>query len=123
MRKIAIAVIGLLLPAACQKPDARLVVLIGATTTVAPGAQPIEDSVVVIAGGKIRSVGMRKDVPIPQNSDRVDLKGRWIVPAAGARIGIAEPANLLVLTQAPNGIAPASPGAVETRMSGGEWSH
>lgn len=123
MRKLLLAVTGLLVLTACQKPDARLTVLIGATTIVASGAQPIEDSVIVIAGGKIRSIGMRKDVPVPQNSDRIDLKGRWIVPADGARLVIADPANLLVLKRAPNDIAPASPGDVETRMTAGQWAH
>ena len=63
--------------AGCQKqPTVRLKVLIGATTIVAPGAQPIEDSIVVIAGEKIRSVGMRKDVPVPPcvGSNRPDRR-------------------------------------------------
>ena len=82
----------------------RLKVLIGATTIVAPGAQPIEDSIVVIAGPKIRAVGERKDIPVPQASDRTDLTGEWIVPADGSRIEVDEIANLLILKHAPNGI-------------------
>ena len=113
---------GLVLLAACnQQPEARMKVLIGATTVVAPGAQPIPDSIVVVAGSKIRSVGERKDIPVPQNSDRIDLSGKWIVPAQGARIGIEEPANLLVLRNAPNDAAPASPGDIEARLTAGEW--
>jgi hypothetical protein len=122
MRKKLVPVILLLLLAGCQKkPDVRLTVLIGATTIVAPGAQPITDSIIVIAGSKIRSVGMRQDVPVPQASDRTDLTGAWVVPAQGARIAIDEPANMIVLHHAPNGIAPANPADVGAHIVNGEW--
>ena len=120
MRKSALVV--LLLLAGCRtKPDVRLKVLIGATTIVAPGAQPIEDSIIVIAGNKIRSVGMRKDVPVPQASDRTDLAGEWVVPAKGARIAVDEIANLIVLHTAPNGIDPANSADPGVRIVAGEW--
>ncbi len=95
--------------------------MIGATTIVAPGAQPIEDSVVVVAGDRIRSVGVRKDVPIPQDSERLNLAGKWIVPAGDARIGINEDANLDVLDRAPNGVTPSLPADVIRRMRHGQW--
>jgi hypothetical protein len=104
MRQRLLAVLPLLLLPACQKkPDVIVKVLIGGTTVVAPGARPIEDSIVIIAGTKIRSVGERKDVPVPQASDRTDLAGEWIVPAEGSRIEPGENANLLILKHAPNG--------------------
>jgi hypothetical protein len=109
----------LLALSACQKSDLK--VLIGATTIVAPGAQPIEDSVVVVGGGRIRSAGMRKDVPIPQDSERLDLSGKWIVPAPGARIAVNESADLMVLDRAPVNAAPSLPADVIRRMSHGEW--
>lgn len=121
MRKVLLVSFGFLLLGACRNTDVKFKVLIGATTIVAPGERPIEDSVVVIAGSKIRAVGMRKDVPVPQNSDRTDLTGRWIVPAEGSVIGPEEVANLLVLEHAPNGVAPASSGDVGARLVAGEW--
>jgi hypothetical protein len=111
----------LLLAAACQKPEGRVKVLIGATTTIAPGRQPIPDSIIVIAGARIRSVGLRKDTPVPQASDRTDLSGKWVVPAAGARIEPDDSADLLVLDHEPKGITPASPGDVGARLVAGEW--
>ena len=117
---LAISAAGLML-AGCQKSDVRLTVLIGETTVPESGAHPIDDSVIVIASEKVRAVGMRKDVPIPQNSDRVDFTGRWIVPAEGARIAPGETANLIVLSHAPNGVAPANPADVTSRMSAGQW--
>jgi hypothetical protein len=112
----------LLLLGACEKkPAVRLKVLIGATTIVAPGAKPIEDSIVVIAGSKIRSVGMRKDVPVPQASDRTDLTGAWIVPAKGSRIAVDEPANLVILHHAPNGNDIPAPDEKGATIVNGEW--
>ena len=117
--KTVLAVAGFLLLAACQKSDVK--VLIGGTAIVAPGAQPIEDSIVIVAGRNIRSVGIRKDIPIPQDSERTDLTGKWVVPAQGSRIAIGEESNLLILSHAPNGVAPADPGDVKRRLVAGEW--
>lgn len=120
-KKVACILIFLSM-ASCQKqPQGRLKVLIGATTIVAPGAQPIDDSIVIIEGKKIRSVGMRKDVPVPQASDRIDLTGEWIVPANGSRIAVGEIANLIVLRHAPNGIQPSTPSDATSRIVAGEW--
>jgi hypothetical protein len=117
-----VSLLLLLLLGACEKkPAVRLKVLIGATTIVAPGAQPIEDSIIVIAGSKIRSVGMRKDVPVPQASDRTDLTGAWIVPAKGGRIAVDEPANLVILHHAPNGKDAPAPGETGASIVNGEW--
>lgn len=113
--------LAIFLLSACKNSDVRFKVLIGATTVAGPGEKPIEDSVVVIAGSKIRSVGERKDVPIPQNSDRIDLKGKWLVPASGSVIGREEIANLLVLDHAPNGVVPANSADVGARLVAGEW--
>jgi hypothetical protein len=122
MRKVIVAMLVLLPLAGCRKkPDFTLKVLIGATTVTAPGEPPIEDSVVVISGKKIRAVGVRKDIPVPQASDRTDLAGEWIVPAEGSRIEAGETANLLILRHAPNGAAPATPTDVGARILAGEW--
>jgi len=111
----------LLLTTCRKKPDVRLKVLSGATTIVAPGAQPIPDSIIVIAGSKIRSVGMRKDIPVTGAADRTDFGGEWIVPAEGARIAVDETANLIILKHAPNGVTPATPSDISARIKAGEW--
>jgi len=115
-----------LLLAGCQKHDvgikgARLKVLIGATTITEPGVPPIEDSIVVISGSKIQSVGARKDVPVPQASDRTDLTGSWIIPADGSRIERGETANLIILHHPPNGDDPAHASDASSRIVAGEW--
>jgi hypothetical protein len=122
MRKILLPVISLLALAGCQKgPPERLKVLIGGTTIVAPGAQPIEDSIIVIAGSKVRSVGPRKDVPVPQASDRTDLTGAWVVPAKGSRIAVDETANLVIYHHVPSGDEVANPQDEGARIVAGEW--
>ena len=121
MRKGFVTALVCLSLSACGNTDVRYKVLIGATTIASAGERPIDDSIIVVAGGKIRSVGTRKEVPVPQNSDRIDLKGKWIVPENGSTIGPGEPANLIVLDHAPGGIAPANPADVESRLIAGEW--
>lgn len=119
---LAVLLLGSLLYTACQKePAGRPKVLIGATTIVAAGAQPIQDSIVIVTGTRIRAVGERKDVPVPQASDRTDLTGAWIVPAQGSHISVGETANLIILHHAPNGIEPANPGDATSRIVAGEW--
>ncbi|HWE49850.1 MAG TPA: hypothetical protein VG273_08680 [Bryobacteraceae bacterium] len=121
MRKTLLLSLGFFLLSACGNTDVKYKVLIGATTVTALGAKPIEDSVVLIGGSKIRAVGERKDVPIPQNSDRTDLTGKWIVPAAGSTIESGGIANLLVLDHPPAGVVPTNPGDVGASLVAGEW--
>jgi hypothetical protein len=122
MHRILLPFVAFLLLAACQKkPDFTLKVLIGATTVPAADEPSIEDSVVIISGKKIRAVGMRKDTPVPQASDRTDLAGEWIVPVEGSRIEAGETANLLILRHAPHGVTPAEPTDVGARILAGEW--
>jgi imidazolonepropionase-like amidohydrolase len=79
------------------------------------------DSVIVVAGRSVRSVGLRKDIPIPQDSERTDFSGKWIVPAPGARIAAGKSADLLVLDHAPDGAAPVNSGDVSRRLTAGGW--
>jgi hypothetical protein len=122
MRKVLLVASSVFLLAACKNADVRYKVLIGATTTVEQGSRPIEDAVIVISGKKIRDVGARKYIPIPQNSDRTELVGRWVIPAPGSRIAPEEPANLLVLDHAPAGIVPANQADIGARIVAGEWA-
>lgn len=123
MRKLLVPMMGFLFLAACQKSDDKVVVkvLIGATTVQTPYAPPLKDSIIVIAGSKIRAVGLRQDVPVPQASDRTDLTGQWIVPAPGSKIDAGETANLMVLDHEPKGVTPASPQDVGAQIVAGEW--
>lgn len=98
--------------AACQKADTK--VLIGGTARVSAKGPELQDSVIVVKGGKIQLVGLRKDAPITQDSERSDVTGKWIVPADGGTLEMGQPANLLVLNS-------DRAGDVARRMKDGEW--
>lgn len=97
----------------CQHPQTKI--LIGGTARVSRDGPDISDSVLVISGGKLRFVGLRKDAAITQDSERTDLRGKWIVPAdtAGRLEGNA-PADLLILNSPDRA-------NVARRMVNGEW--
>jgi hypothetical protein len=106
----------------CQSGNqvSGLKVLIGGTAIMQAGANPVQDAVIVISGDTIRAAGVRKDVPIPQDSERTDLTGKWVVPVAGGRIAPGEAADLFILNTAPSG-APAE-GTPARRMIHGQWN-
>ena len=52
---------------------------VGATAIPGDGRAAIEDSVVLVAGGRIVAVGAGH-TPIPADSERVDLTGRYLLP-------------------------------------------
>lgn len=97
-----------------------LKVLIGATAILQAGGNPIQDAVIVIDGSTIRAAGERKDVPIPQDSERTDLTGKWIVPVAGGRIAPGQRADLFILNTGPNGSPAVGPPA--RSMTHGQWN-
>ncbi len=122
MFRLLCAIAACVVMAGCQAGNqvSDLKVLIGATAVIQAGQNPIQDSVIVISGATIRAAGLRKDVPIPQNSERTDLTGKWVVPAQGGRLASGEPADLFVLNAGPNG-GPAADGP-SRRMVHGQWN-
>jgi predicted amidohydrolase YtcJ len=106
----------------CQSGNqvSGLKVLIGATAILQAGGNPVQDAVIVIDGATIRAAGERKDVPIPQDSERTDLTGKWVVPVAGGRIAPGQPADLFILNTGPNG-SPAA-GTPSRSMTHGQWN-
>jgi imidazolonepropionase-like amidohydrolase len=106
---------------ACQRGNqvSDLKVLIGANAIMKAGSNPVQDSVIVISGATIRAAGARRDVPIPQDSERTDLTGKWVVPVAGGRIAPGEPADLFILNATQSG-APAE-GVPDRKMIHGQW--
>src|SRR5262245_52635556 len=62
-----------------QPPEARTAI-VGGTVIDGNGGAPIRDAVVLIDGAQITSVGPRSAVTIPQGTQLVDARDRWIVP-------------------------------------------
>ncbi|HYA18294.1 MAG TPA: hypothetical protein VEF06_12550 [Bryobacteraceae bacterium] len=115
-------ILTLIILAGCQAKGGPYKVLVGASVTVEEGTRPIQDAVIIIDGKNVRDVGDRNSVPVPNNADRTDLTGRYVIPAPGKRIHNGEPANLLILDHAPAGIVPANPKDVGARIIDGEWA-
>lgn len=101
-----LVIVATLALAGCQEAqyqESKIRVLIGGTLISSPGAPPREDTIVVIVGNTIRGVGSRSDMPVPQNSERVDLQGKWVVPAGETAVAEGQPASLNILDHAPAG--------------------
>jgi imidazolonepropionase-like amidohydrolase len=56
------------------------VALVGATLYDGRGGAPLRDAVVIVRNGRIESAGPGARTPVPDGIDRVDLRGRYIVP-------------------------------------------
>ena len=77
----AIACLLAMLAAGCrQTGDSQVKAIIGATLFDGTGRAPVADSIVVIAGSRIRAAGERTAVPVPEAAEIVDGAGLFIVP-------------------------------------------
>jgi imidazolonepropionase-like amidohydrolase len=77
-------VLGLLLLPACSAlpPESTkpVVAIVGAKLIDGSGAEPIEDSVIVIEGTRIRDAGPRSHTPVPKGGEIVDGAGKVVIP-------------------------------------------
>jgi imidazolonepropionase-like amidohydrolase len=85
-----VAIVGLLLSAACSGPalqapaptPTNVTVFEGARVIVGDGSAPIEDAVFVVENGRFQKVGKPPMlVVVPENAPRVDLRGKTVMPA------------------------------------------
>src|SRR5258705_9311292 len=60
--------------------ETKVKAIIGAVLIDGNGGPPITDSVVVISGSRIRSAGLRANVPIPAEADKINGSGKFLVP-------------------------------------------
>src|SRR5216117_1590757 len=61
--------------------ETKVKAIVGAVLIDGNGGPPITDSVVVISGARIRSAGLRANVPIPAGSDKINGSGKFLTPA------------------------------------------
>jgi len=54
--------------------------ILGAVLIDGSGGPPLSDSVVVVAGGRIRAAGARSAIPIPAEADKINGQGKFLVP-------------------------------------------
>lgn len=55
------------------------VAIVGATL-VNPGEAPVPDAIIVTRNGRIQCAGPRSSCQVPAEAERVDAKGRWVIP-------------------------------------------
>jgi imidazolonepropionase-like amidohydrolase len=74
-------VVVTILSVACALPvAAQMRAFTGATVIDGNGGKPIANGVVLIEGRKIKSIGPASRVSIPQEAQRIDVSGKYIVP-------------------------------------------
>src|SRR5262245_57699199 len=63
-----------------QQAPQGLVVIQGATVITATGRPSIRNAAIVVEGGRIRDVGPRNEIRVPNNAQVVDARGKWVIP-------------------------------------------
>lgn len=82
MRKCAILALALLVTSACKAPEeSHSKAIIGAVLIDGSGGPPLTNSMVVMAGSRIRGAGRAATVAIPAQADKINGGGRFLVPA------------------------------------------
>ena len=67
--------------AGCKPNEvSKTTAIIGAVLIDGNGGPPITDSVVVIAGSRIRSAGLRANVAIPADANKINGSGKFLIP-------------------------------------------
>src|SRR4051794_27440764 len=62
-----------------QQPSG-LTVVQGATVITGTGGPAIRNAAIVIEGGRIRDIGPRNELRVPNNAQVVDARGKWVIP-------------------------------------------
>ena len=79
--RLKLLVIAALCLCACKPPEeSQQKAIIGAVLIDGTGGPPMSDSVVIVAGSRIRAVGNRANMPIPAGVDKINGMGKFLVP-------------------------------------------
>ena len=79
--RAALLLLSLSLCACAPTEESHMKAIIGAVLIDGLGGPPLSDSVVVVAGDRIREAGARSTGLIPAEADKVDGSGKFLVPA------------------------------------------
>jgi imidazolonepropionase-like amidohydrolase len=80
-QRAALFLLSISLCACRPTEEGHMKAIIGAVLMDGLGGPPLSDSVVVVAGDRIREAGARSAVAIPAEADKVDGSGKYLVPA------------------------------------------
>jgi imidazolonepropionase-like amidohydrolase len=80
--KISFGVFCLLMTSivGAQQRQSGITVIQGATIITATGNPTIRNGTIVIENGRIRDIGPRNEVRVPNNAQTIDARGKWIIP-------------------------------------------
>jgi len=110
MKKLGLVLLLAVLASCTSPKESGVKAIVGARLEAGAGHEPIDYSVVVIEGGKIRAAGTEAAVPVPKGSEITRGKGMTIEPLPGGEpIEPGKPANLILR------------GSTERVMRNGEW--
>jgi imidazolonepropionase-like amidohydrolase len=65
---------------AAQQQQTGITVIQGATVITGTGSPSIRNGSIVIDAGRIRDIGPRNEVRVPNNAQVVDARGKWVLP-------------------------------------------
>jgi hypothetical protein len=99
---------------ACTSPqESGVKVIVGAKLIAAPGAAPIEYSVVIVDGSRFRAAGPQRSTPVPKGAEMTRGIGMIVEPApGGGPIAAGRPADLVLKSEKD---------LTERVMHNGEW--
>src|SRR5215467_6414758 len=60
--------------------QSTVAVIQGATVITGTGSPAIRNAAIVIEGGRIRDIGPRNEVKVPNNAQVIDGRGKWVIP-------------------------------------------
>ncbi len=66
--------------ACAQQRSDQTLAITGATLIDGNGGPPIADSVVLVTGGRIVTVGSATQVKVPRGAKTIDARGKWLIP-------------------------------------------
>ena len=79
--KRGLSLLTALLLAGCKPPEESIQkAIIGAVLIDGTGGPPLSNSVVIVAGSRIRAVGNRTNMPIPAGVEKINGAGKFLVP-------------------------------------------
>ena len=79
--RLKLLVVAALCLSACKPPEeSQQKAIIGAVLIDGTGGPPMSDSVVIVAGSRIRAVGNRTSMPIPAGVEKISGMGKFLVP-------------------------------------------
>src|ERR1041384_5321173 len=94
---VVLSLVFLIVLGACKPSEmSHSKAILGAVLIDGSGGPPLSDSVVFVAGGRIRAAGASSNVPVPAEADRINGAGKFIVPglidvSRGTRLKKVEP--------------------------------